>query len=296
MLKKLFLISMAVLIASSCSSQQDEVEEENYSQTFAQENSVTALDVINQAIDDINSGEANETLQSLNKELIYLPIEVESLTPLESIDQCTPETDDNSNAAYIGVCPIDDNYQMRVKIYSLTDNFWESGSIEFEVINIPDNMEAYTEIKTTLDNLLDRQIEVLDQLFGFDMSCINYDESEAYCMVLQGNTAAVQYIESIQANAASVYGSEYLANYQTFLFDSESSLWQVRDDGLYINTLSSMNYALLNYETSTIMATQQQDSELIVNLLVSYQDTISPVIHRIVLVDEGNGYRLLTLN
>lgn len=289
---KKFLSLICVLCLVACNSEKP--VETNYSQQFAQTHSKTALEVINQAITDLNENTANEFLQTLHQKGVIKPADIQTINTLESIDQCIPETNEHSNAAYIGVCPVDDKYQMRVKIFDLYADFWSSGEISFEYITIPQTSTDNSEIAKTLETLLNNKDEVLNNLFGYAQPCEPEDEL-SYCTVTSDQDEGQAYIDQILEDAKTVYSDAFLQQYTSILFNGENPVWKLDENGLRLLLAHDILIPSYHYEVSTIGSVVQQDNTLIINLCVSYLDQIDTTVHQITLIDEGNGYRLLTL-
>lgn len=284
----------ALLILFGCSSQ-EVPENTNYSEVFADTYDTTALDVINQAITDLNDGNVQSALDALHQRGINIPLDIDEIPLLTDIDQCTPLTDDHSNAAYIGTCPINEHYQMKVSIYDLNADFWSSGSITFERIDIPNDLDEYASIKITLDDLLSKRFDKQNELFGFTTDCLSEPNETGYCLVVSGHDEGQAFIDQLKSSASQVFSQAYLNEYDAMLFSGNAPIWRLDTDGLYMSTIHDILNQSYNYETSTIMAVLQQDSSLSTNLCVSYGETIDPTVHQIVLQDDGNGYRLYTM-
>lgn len=267
----------------------------NYSEVFADTNSTTALEVINQAITDLNDGNAQQALDALHQRGINIPLDIDQIPLLTNIDQCTPLTNNHSNAAYIGTCPIDEHYQMRVSIYDLNADFWSSGSVTFERIDIPDNLPEYSEIKTTLDDLLSQRVDAQNELFGFNTDCFSEPDETGYCLVVSGQEEGQRQIDQLKTNASKVFSQAYLSEYDAMLFSGNAPIWRLDADGLYMSTIHDILNQSYSYETSTIMAVREEATSLYINLCVSYIDTVDPTVHQIVLQDDGEGYRLYTM-
>ncbi len=291
---KLKFVLPILLLLTGCN-RESEPENTNYSEVFADTHSKTALEVINQAITDLNDGNVQTALDALHQRGINIPIDITTIPLLNDIVQCTPLTNDHSNAAYIGTCPIDEHYQMQVSIYDLNADFWSSGSITFERIDIPDNLQEYGSTKQILDDLLSKRLDAQNTLFGFNTDCLNDPNESGYCLVVQGQENGQSYIDQLKAQASTVFSQSYLDEYDTMLFSGNAPIWQLEPDGLYMSTIHDILNQSYNYETSTIMATRVDGSSLYINLCVSYMDTIDPTVHQIVLQDDGEGYRLYTM-
>ena len=291
---KLKFVLPILLLLTGCN-RESEPENTNYSEVFADTHSKTALEVINQAITDLNDGNVQTALDALHQRGINIPIDITTIPLLNDIVQCTPLTNDHSNAAYIGTCPIDEHYQMQVSIYDLNADFWSSGSITFERIDIPDNLQEYGSTKQILDDLLSKRLDAQNTLFGFNTDCLNDPNESGYCLVVQGQESGQSYIDQLKSQASTVFSQSYLDEYDTMLFSGNAPIWQLEPDGLYMSTIHDILNQSYNYETSTIMATRVDGSSLYINLCVSYMDTIDPTVHQIVLQDDGEGYRLYTM-
>ena len=291
---KLKFVLPILLLLTGCN-RESEPENTNYSEVFADTHSKTALEVINQAITDLNDGNVQTALDALHQRGINIPIDITTIPLLNDIDQCNPLTNDHSNAAYIGTCPIDEHYQMQVSIYDLNADFWSSGSITFERIDIPDNLQEYGSTKQILDDLLSKRLDAQNTLFGFNTDCLNDPNESGYCLVVQGQENGQSYLDQLKAQASTVFSQSYLDEYDTMLFSGNAPIWQLEPDGLYMSTIHDILNQSYNYETSTIMATRVDGSSLYINLCVSYMDTIDPTVHQIVLQDDGEGYRLYTM-
>ena len=291
---KIKLLLPLLCLCYGCTTTQEPVNT-NYSEVFADTNPTTALDVINQAITDLNEGDAQDALDALHQRGINVPLDINQIPLLTDIDQCTPLTNDHSNAAYIGTCPIDEHYQMRVSIYDLNADFWSSGSITFERIDIPNNLEEYDQVKTILDDLLSRRNDAQNELFGFNTDCLNDPDDTGYCLVVDGQTNGQAYIDQLKTDAATVFSQSYLNEYDAMLFSGNAPIWRLDSDGLYMSTIHDILNQSYSYETSTIMSIREEGTSLYINLCVRYIDTVDPTVHQIVLQDDGEGYRLYTM-
>lgn len=292
MIKKITLI--VALLLTGCSLVK-EPENTNYSEIFMEENSKTALEVINQAYSDLNNRESLDLTTTLYQRNIIVPVDLSDIPMLETIDQCQPLTDQHSNAAFIGICPINDKYQAQIKIFDLNEDFWSSGEITIQYITIPNGSE-YQDVIDIATPLLDNRQNALDLLFGYTSVCLNDTEDSLTCLVTDDQQQGIDYLNVIKSTASSIFSQEFLADYETILYNSNTAVWKLDEQGLHLTLVNDMLTPAFQYEINTIGAVSNSNNLLTINCCVSYMNETVNDVHEIQLIDEGEGYRILSLN
>lgn len=292
-MRKKVLIPLCLLLCAC--NQVDKPENTNYSEVFMEEHSKTALDVINQAYTDLNNIDSNELKDTLYQRSITLPVDLGTIPLLESIDQCEPITNQHSNAAFIGICPINDKYKAEIKIFDLNDNFWNSGEIRIQYNEIPTTASEFKSYESIITPLLTSKDDALNNLFGFTSSCLEENENSLSCLVIKGENEGQAYLDELKANASAIFSQEFLSDYDSILYNGNTAVWKVDKQGLHLTMLHDMLAPSLHYEPTTIGAVKEEDNRLIINCCVSYVGETVNDVHEISLIDEGNGYRLLSM-
>lgn len=295
-MKRFLVIFVIVLLAlTGCSK---EIEYDEFGNEITPEptsDTEKALFMINQAIDDYNNGVIKEKEIEWNTTIKPLPIEIESIPNIKSINELDDIEIKNriTNAVYDGLYKLD-KYSMIFEIYNYGTSFWLNGTTSFQIdINsIEVNNPKFSEIKTTLDKLMEEDIEVLAWLYGVNVEL--GQESIEYPGFFKVNLVGPNKYNSIQElknKAESIFTQEFLSTYYQVAFESDDPIYREIDGDLYCSISESDIYEGLPYDTSRIIATKETDNEILVDLVVSFGEDIDSELQRIVLIKTENGLR-----
>ena len=295
-MKRFLVIFVIVLLAlSGCGK---EVEYDEFGNEITPEptsDTEKALFMINQAIDDYNNGVIKEKEVEWNTTIKPLPIEIESIPNIKSLNELDDIEIKNriTNAVYDGLYNLD-KYSMVFEIYNYGTSFWLNGTTSFQVDvdSIEVNNPKFSEIKSTLDTLMAEDIEVLAWLYGVNVKL--GQESGEYPGFFKVNLVGHNKYNSIQElkdKAESIFTQDFLSTYYQVAFESEDPIYREINGDLYCSISESDIYEGLPYDTSRIIATKETDNEILVDLVVSFGQDIDSELQRIILVKTDQGLR-----
>ena len=295
-MKRFLVIFVIVLLAlSGCGK---EVEYDEFWNEITPEptsDTEKALFMINQAIDDYNNGVIKEKEVEWNTTIKPLPIEIESIPNIKSLNELDDIEIKNriTNAVYDGLYNLD-KYSMVFEIYNYGTSFWLNGTTSFQVDvdSIEVNNPKFSEIKSTLDTLMAEDIEVLAWLYGVNVEL--GQESVEYPGFFKVNLVGPNKYNSIQElkdKSESIFTQDFLSTYYQVAFESEDPIYREINGDLYCSISESDIYEGLPYDTSRIIATKETDNEILVDLVVSFGQDIDSELQRIILVKTDQGLR-----
>ncbi len=295
-MKRFLVIFVIVLLAlSGCGK---EVEYDEFGNEITPEptsDTEKALFMINQAIDDYNNGVIKEKEVEWNTTIKPLPIEIESIPNIKSLNELDDIEIKNriTNAVYDGLYNLD-KYSMVFEIYNYGTSFWLNGTTSFQVDvdSIEVNNPKFSEIKSTLDTLMAEDIEVLAWLYGVNVEL--GQESVEYPGFFKVNLVGPNKYNSIQElkdKSESIFTQDFLSTYYQVAFESEDPIYREINGDLYCSISESDIYEGLPYDTSRIIATKETDNEILVDLVVSFGQDIDSELQRIILVKTDQGLR-----
>ena len=295
-MKRFLVIFVIVLLAlSGCGK---EVEYDEFGNEITPEptsDTEKALFMINQAIDDYNNGVIKEKEVEWNTTIKPLPIEIESIPNIKSLNELDDIEIKNriTNAVYDGLYNLD-KYSMVFEIYNYGTSFWLNGTTSFQVDvdSIEVNNPKFSEIKSTLDTLMAEDIEVLAWLYGVNVEL--GQESAEYPGFFKVNLVGPNKYNSIQElkdKSESIFTQDFLSTYYQVAFESEDPIYREINGDLYCSISESDIYEGLPYDTSRIIATKETDNEILVDLVVSFGQDIDSELQRIILVKTDQGLR-----
>lgn len=254
------------------------------------------LRMIKNCIDDYNLNRIEDMETYMNAPLPELPIGITSLPEISSLDDLTQIEDDAliSNATYVGYYMVQDNYRVVFKVYYPSGGyFWPNGELLFEmdpdVIEV--NNPSYTTYKEALDSLLIREANILDWLYGVgvDLSYEDIQEENYYAVVSNDFTS----INELKSYAESVFPKEYLENtYYKNAFEGMSPTYKEIGGKLYCKANDLTSISKNQYDTSRIIAVQEEGDTIRINLLSTIMNAPQPEIKNIRLIRSEEGYRL----
>lgn len=257
------------------------------------------LTMIQGCINDYNINRIPEIEEYLNTQLHPLPIGVNSLPEISSLNDLKEENSyiENSNVTYAGSYMIDNTFKIIFLVYEPTGNsFWLNGRVLFQIdpsLVVRDNPD-YSEYKTALDTLLAREKNVLPWLYGLNLNLGSQGPFEGYYEVLSIGDVHPTSISQIMEIAEQVFTHEYLE--KTFYYSafySESPMFQEADGKVYCAksdlALQENSYV---YDTHYIINAEKRDSIIYIDMLGDSVGEVQPDIKRLTLAITEDGYRL----
>ncbi len=301
--EKLLLIS--VLLISGCSGTKDTGSTDTGSGPVVSEDTLSdeekELAMIQECISDYNSGAIEERQDYYNITIPPLPIGITALPEISSLSDLTEIQDDEdlTNTAYVGYYLVNENYQVIFRIYHPTTNtFWLNGNIEFAIDPdlVPDSNPDYADTAAILDGLLDGAQDILNALYGINVS---YDETSQTAdgyYVFTGDGHGNTTIAQLKAYAESIYPLDYLeTNYYPSAFEGDNPVYKEENGITYVYPSDDLNAAeSTHYLTSKIIAVEDtENGQRNVDLLTEKFDQVLSTIYRITLVQTDSGWRLI---
>lgn len=286
-MKKLIVILSIFLLVTGCSTKTNEPKEMTFDERM--------LMLIQECISDYNTSVAADSIIH-TLDTPPLPVEIETITQIESLKDLKTREDDHSNAKYIAELDLNP-YKMVFHIYGECDSFWACGEASFEIDTdtiYPDNPKLAS-TKTILDELLAKDRTVFDCLYGIGVELAN-QESEKYPGYYQViNTAEIENptsIDQIKNYVEQVFDINFISQFYAEVFESESPIY-IEDDGvLYcIQNVPSITDEQV-FNTSLIISSKEVENQILVDIVSSYGDVIDPELKRIIITKTENGYRL----
>lgn len=293
MKKFLYIILIIFLFLSGCNKSSNNPDEEVSFDSIPNDEKV--LIMINQAIDDYNNNLISEKEKEWNTTISPLPIEIDSIPNINSLKELKDIKIKNriTNTVFDGLYELGD-YSMIFEIFNYGTSYWLNGVTSFivDLDTIELNNPDYKEIKNTLDSLMSEDIEVLAWLYG-----VNVDlgaESNEYPGFYKVNSIGPYKYKSIQDlkdKAETIFTTDFLATYYQVAFENEDPIYKEIEGELYCSISESDIYDGLPYDTSRIIATKETENEILIDLVVSFDEDVDSTVQRIVLVKTENGLR-----
>lgn len=288
-LKKLLVLLLALILFSGCS---------NSNEPTVLTDEQKTLILLQECIDEYNSYNlAESTLPTRNTPPI--PLGINQIPELTSLNQMKKIEDEHSNAIFIVSYPIE-NYEMIFHLYNYCDSFWSCGEASFEInpaTIMPDN-PTFASTKKILDDLLPRNREVFNYLYGVDIQLEGKEHPDypGYFKVLRvGDIENPTSINQIKELAESIFSYDFVSAFYPEVFESEESIYKEIDGKLYsVENIPNLPSELY-YDTSLIINSKETENEILVDIAISYEDIIDPQINRIKIQKNENGYRLAEL-
>ncbi len=257
------------------------------------------LRMIQNCISDYNDHRMEEMEKYMNTSLPELPIEITSLPEIQSLDDLTPIDDDEltSNTTYAGYYMVNDIYRVVFKVYYPSGGyFWPNGELIFEIDpeNIPQNNPSYAQYKSILDELLYREANILDWMYGVGVN-LDYEDvkEEKYYRVLSFSNGDISSIEQLKGYAESVFEKDYLENtYYKNAFEGDSPTYKEFDGALYCQATDLTSITKNIYDTSRIIAVKEEGEDITINLLSMVMDIPQPEMKIIKLKHKNDTYLL----
>lgn len=289
-MKKILLILFSIIFILGC--QNKNIKNETVELT----NEEKILLMINQCIDDYNSNLIKDREVEWNTTIKPLPINVKNIkniTSLKELKEINPQNKITS-AVYIGTYDIGD-YNMVFEIFNYGNNFWLNGEVNFEVKleTIKIDNPQFSEIKKTLDNLLEYNIETFAYLYGVGIQLGKESETDkGFYMVENNGNYIFNSISDIKQKVENIFTTEFLEKYYNIAFNSEDPIFKEIDGKLYCYETDTTIAESLPYDTSRIIATKEENNNLLIDLVITFDQDVSNELQRIILVKTENGYRL----
>lgn len=289
-MKKILLLIISAILLVGCTKPQEEkleIKEEKEELTDDEK----ALLIINECINDYNTGDIDELQEYWNTTIPPKPINIGEIEPITSLKDLKEGTK-TYRSKYSYIYDLGD-YQMIIDLHAPLLYFWQDGNVEFDInldtvqINNPD----FSKEKRILDELFRSSDDILHLLYGVGVDIERDYTVDDYYLFSGYNGVRYKSIDEIKAFAETTFSSEYLAQLYAVAFESESPIYKDLG-GLLMCTEPNTNvYEGLQYDTSTIIATNYHDNYLDIDLLVTIGGETINHVYRITLIDEGNGYR-----
>lgn len=303
-MKKSFLVLLVTVFLISGCSQKKAIDYSNgpviSEQTLS--DAELELSLIQSCIDDYNSGKIAEREEYYGIDIAPLPLEVDSIPEISSLNQLTisKEKSENSNADFIAALAINDEYSIQFTLYNISDSaFWLNGTASFLVNtdNIIQNDPQFASYKSVLEKLLTDELDVLNWMYGMDVTLAETEGPlPGYYEVLSIGSTEMHSIEEMKAFAETVLPKSYLeSNFYPSAFGSDSSIYKEADgvlncaaSGFYPEDPSSV------YAPDYIAAITDDGSSVSIDILKKVMDQVQPQLYRIILLHNENGYLLST--
>ncbi len=311
-LKKILIACMSfALLMTGCSKKEDHSDEQSsalINGPVVSEDTRTdeekELVMIQQAISTYNTeGKIEETEKNLLTSVNHLPIEIDALPEINDLDDLEEVKDDETltNTAYVGKYKVNDKYDVVFYIYNPTGgNFWLNGRVGFHIEpeEVTQNDPRFTEYRTALNSLLTDKDELLNMLYGIDVTVSEKEGPESgYHEVLAFGRWKPKTIAEIQEIAESVFTREALSDtyYQSAFYGISPTFKEINGKLYCAETDLAPSESYFVYEPSYILAAENSDDNTVnIDLLASVMGEIQPNIRQISLKLTDNGYRLVT--
>lgn len=258
------------------------------------------LRMIQNCISDYNDNRIPEMEEYMNTELPKLPIEITSLPEINSLDELETREDSHllTNASYVGYYTVNDRYRVVFKVYYPSGGyFWPNGELIFEVDpnNIEQNNPAFSQYKTILDDLLTKEANILDWMYGVGVNLDYSDiQEDKYYRVIDFNGTPISSNAELKGYAESVFDKKYLEeNYYKSCFEGSNPTFKEFNGNLYCLETEVTSSTKNNYDTSRIIAVKEEGDITIINLLTTIMYQPQPEIKRIEIQHVEDKYLLL---
>lgn len=279
------IIALLFLLVG-CTSQQNKI-------TDAQQKEQILM-MINQSIEDFNDNNIQQLEIKYHKDIPEKPSFIDTIQPIQSLNELKSlnDTDTVTNALYTGVYPLE-KCDMVFKIYTIGDNFWLNGEVSFEIkqSEIVVNNPEYANIKQELDSLLSKSHQYFPYLFGVLQIDMNDSKDDFYRVT----EPSIHSIDDIKALESQVFTDDFLQNFYTAAFDSEDPIFKMINNHLYCIESEAPIGNFLPYDTTRIINVIEEENQVLIDLVVQYEDDAYIEIERIILVKTENGYRFNNL-
>lgn len=267
--------------------------------TLSQEEKILLM--IQNCINDYNEKDLEELRNYYGSDIPDLPIEIDSLPEISSLDELTEIENDSSisNIVYSGSYTVNEKYDVIFEIsYASGKDFWPNGEISFEIdpSNVVKNDPSFSEYREALEYLLSEEKDVIDMLFGAN-AVLSEDDviDERYHAVQSIDDKTYSSIQELKDYAESVFTLEYLQNnYYGNAFEGDTPVYKEENGKLYCLESDITSLVSNTYAPEYIIAVEEVDSVITVNLLTKVMDNILPEIKEIKLQKVDDGYRLVT--
>lgn len=299
-MKKLLPLIILTLMITGCSKPEKQPETVP-SDILIQEDDMTdeekELQMIQSCIDDYNYDKTGEKGEYYQVYIPPLPIGITSLPEISSLKDLEEIKDDDqlTNTAYVGKYNINDQYSAVFKIYHPERiGFWLNGKLEFHINPesvVQDNPDFST-YKQILDELLPGQYDVLNWLYGIDVSLGDEIEPGYYEVLGMGNHTPKS-IGDIKEIAESIFTSDFLkSNYYPTAFNSSVPVYKMIDDQLCCVLTELYVLPGTEFNTSYIVAAEDTGDNVRLNILTNVEGSVSSEIYEMNLINTPDGYRL----
>ncbi|MCF0125032.1 MAG: hypothetical protein HUJ68_04635 [Clostridia bacterium] len=298
-MKKLIIVLLAFSCLIGCSKKQeteiDDLGREVEVDPVSKEEKI--LTMINECINDYNNNVINEKEIEWNTTIPKKPIEIEYINEISSLSKLKETKDDDliTNAIYVGIYDLD-QYNMIFKIYKASDSFWLYGKVSFElkdINSIGDKQDQFITTKNELDYLLTEGRKRLPYLYGINTEK-GYESTEypGYYELVSMDNYRPTTIQDIKNIIEEVFSSNFVESYYESAFNQDSGIYKEINGRLYVADSEITIFHGLSYNTSKIVAIQENEDELLIDLLATEGEYTSPQIERIRLEKSEQGWRL----
>lgn len=256
------------------------------------------LQMIQSCISDYNNDAISDQEDLYQVSIPSLPIGITSLPEINSLSDLSEvkDSETNSNAIYVATYTIQDAYYATFTIYkATTGSFWLNGNITFNID--PDAVTSdnpdYASYKSSLDTLLAEDNDILNWLYGINVTLGTTEVEDGYYEVTAMGSYHPTSIDDIKTIAESVFTTDFLQNnYYQASFEGNSPVFKEINGKLCCvqTELTDRTYPV--YDTSKIIAVSEDDTSINVDLLTKINNQDQTEIKRIVISKTENGYRL----
>ncbi|MBQ9327001.1 MAG: hypothetical protein IJ225_00500 [Solobacterium sp.] len=257
------------------------------------------LAMIQGCINDYNINRIPEIEEYLNTQLHPLPLEVTSLPEISSLKDLSEEPDylESTNVVYAGSYMVEEDYKIVFLIYEATGNsFWFNGRVLFQIdpdLVTYDNPD-YAEYRTAITSLLAQEQDVLNWLYGLDLSLGEEGPFEGYYEVTSMGSYEIHSLDDIRAIAESIFTHSFLEeNFYFSMFYSETPMFKEADGKVYCakGDLAHQESSSA-YDPHYIIAAEEVDNVIYLDMLSRSIGEVQPDIKRLTLERTEQGYRL----
>ena len=294
------LIITALLLVG-CSGKKPEPTADTSNGPVVPQNTATPeekeLAMIQQCIADYNEGDLEEIEADLLTQIPDLPIGIDRLPEIQSLDDLTEIPIDPvlTNTSYKGSYKISDDITAVFEIYHPTGGiFWVNGQITFEVDpeKITRNDPQYAVYKSALDRLLTEQNNVVNWLYGLDITLSEREVADRYYEVISIGGRNIKSIEDLKEYAESVIRKQFLEeHYYPGAFGGDYPIYK-EINGTLCALQSDVFGNPRTLNTSTIFAAEETPNYIRVELLQDIMGKTQPEIHEAHLIRNGDSYLL----
>ncbi len=300
-MKKLTTICLiSALLLTGCNDTQETIEEPIPDGPIVEVDERTdeekELAMIQSCINDYNEDHIEEREEYFQMELPKLPIGVERLPEVASLNDLKSEQPDaNSNKRFIGVQELENGIEA---VYSITKPtgamFWINGTLEIRIdpTKVQENNPAFESTRKLIEGLNEHAVDSLNYLYGINVELGETEVEPGYYEVRSMGSFHPKSIDDLKAYAEKVYTKDFLqTHYYPTSFESATPIYKMIGKKLCCVETALAPQMTRKLCPNYIVNVQDNGDEILVDVLSSIMDQVQPKIYRIVLVKTSNGYR-----